>query len=280
MRLLRHLAAGIALARVGSSAIANDDTKWLPNGNLTPAVIAETRSAMICVHGYARAHRAWRVLDFSPPLPTRPGVSPYQFPSLLTGAPCQLLDEALPVAIAGGFAAEAAVEKRLHADHECDAPHLHLYRDLNQIDFGDRPPTQDLIRAIERHAEHPLDLLRRPKLTPLSIREASSRVSSRVSEVRESDDAAVVETDALLACSFEWRACIGSGMWRVRAAAASQHHRAFWDGKRRSAGVLGAEFCAVTSRSHVMGRMSQTDPMPSPNHADKLAAPVVTRGFP
>jgi hypothetical protein len=42
-----------------SSAIADDDSKWLPNREVTPGAIAEARTAVICVHGYARAHRVW-----------------------------------------------------------------------------------------------------------------------------------------------------------------------------------------------------------------------------
>jgi hypothetical protein len=47
----RPLAAGVALALVNCSAIADDDTKWLPNKTLTPGAIVETRAAVICVLG-------------------------------------------------------------------------------------------------------------------------------------------------------------------------------------------------------------------------------------
>jgi hypothetical protein len=59
MRQLKLLVAGVALALVGSPAVADYDTKWLPNSKLTPGAIAETRAAVICVHGYAKAHRVW-----------------------------------------------------------------------------------------------------------------------------------------------------------------------------------------------------------------------------
>ena len=58
MRRLGPLLTGVALALVGS-AIADDDAKWLPKRKLTPGAIAETRTAVICVHGYAKAHRVW-----------------------------------------------------------------------------------------------------------------------------------------------------------------------------------------------------------------------------
>ena len=52
--------AGIAFALVSCSAIADEDGRWLPNKALTPGAIAETRTAVLCVHGYAKAHRVWR----------------------------------------------------------------------------------------------------------------------------------------------------------------------------------------------------------------------------
>lgn len=60
MRRLRNLIASMGLALVSCSAIADDDGRWLPDKALTPGAIAETRAAVLCVHGYAKAHRAWR----------------------------------------------------------------------------------------------------------------------------------------------------------------------------------------------------------------------------
>jgi hypothetical protein len=59
MKRRGNVIAGVALALVNCSAIADDDTKWLPNRKLTPGAIAEMRAAVICVHGYAKAHRVW-----------------------------------------------------------------------------------------------------------------------------------------------------------------------------------------------------------------------------
>ena len=69
--------------------------------------------------------------------------------------------------------------------------HLHLKRAAERVKLGDRPPRQELVAAIE--ADQMLDLLRR--------RDAASRA------VWEANDAAVFETDALLACALERRAC-------------------------------------------------------------------------
>ena len=60
MRRPRKFIAGVALALVCCSAIADDDGRWLPNKALTPGAIAETSATVVCVHGYARAHRVWR----------------------------------------------------------------------------------------------------------------------------------------------------------------------------------------------------------------------------
>jgi hypothetical protein len=60
MRQLGNLIAGIALALVSCSAIADDDAKWLPNKALTPGAITETHATAVCMRGYARAHRTWR----------------------------------------------------------------------------------------------------------------------------------------------------------------------------------------------------------------------------
>jgi hypothetical protein len=45
MRLVEPLIAGVALALVGGSAIADDDTKWLPNRRLTPE-LSPTRAPL------------------------------------------------------------------------------------------------------------------------------------------------------------------------------------------------------------------------------------------
>jgi hypothetical protein len=47
-------------ALVNCSAIADDHGRWFPNKELTPGAIAETLAAVLCVHGYAKAHRVWR----------------------------------------------------------------------------------------------------------------------------------------------------------------------------------------------------------------------------
>jgi hypothetical protein len=60
MRHLGNFIAGMALALVCCSAIADDDGGWLPNKTLTPGAIAETHAAVLCLHGYARTHRVWR----------------------------------------------------------------------------------------------------------------------------------------------------------------------------------------------------------------------------
>jgi hypothetical protein len=60
MRQLGNLLAAIALGLVNCSAIADDDSRWLPNKELTPGAFAETHTAVLCMHGYARAHRVWR----------------------------------------------------------------------------------------------------------------------------------------------------------------------------------------------------------------------------
>jgi hypothetical protein len=60
MRQLGNFIAGMALALVCCSAIADDDGGWLPNKTLTPGAIAETHAAVLCLHGYARTHRVWR----------------------------------------------------------------------------------------------------------------------------------------------------------------------------------------------------------------------------
>jgi hypothetical protein len=51
---------GIALTLANCSAIVDDDGPWSPNKALTPGAIAETRAAVLCMHGYAKAHRVWR----------------------------------------------------------------------------------------------------------------------------------------------------------------------------------------------------------------------------
>ena len=56
----KNLIAGIALALISCSVFADDYGRWLPNKALTPGTVAETRIAVLCVHGYAKAHRVWR----------------------------------------------------------------------------------------------------------------------------------------------------------------------------------------------------------------------------
>ena len=96
-------------------------------------------------------------------------------------------------------AGERAVEHPLEADPQEDAYHLHLKREAEGVEFSDRPPRQDLVATIE--AYQVLDLLRRREMSPAGRQIGNAR------HVRESDDAAVVETDALLAHSLERRAC-------------------------------------------------------------------------
>src|SRR6516225_3633650 len=104
-----------------------------------------------------------------------------------------------PVALAGKLAVEATIEYRLDADPPEDAHHLHLHRQTHWVEFIDRSPRQDLIAAIG--ANQMLDLLRCRKTPPAGRKVGHTR------HIGERDYAAVFETDALLACSFERRAC-------------------------------------------------------------------------
>src|SRR5215471_146512 len=119
------------------------------------------------------------------------------------------------VALAASCAVETAIEVRFDADREDDPPHLHPHRKAEWVEVGYRP-RQDLVTAIERHAEQMLDLLCRRPMAPAGRKVGHAR------HAREGDDAAVGETDALLALSFQRRACRGSGMWRMLGAAASE----------------------------------------------------------
>jgi hypothetical protein len=49
----------VAAAIFVAGAVAARAGQALPDPKLTPGAIAETRTAVICVRGYARAHRVW-----------------------------------------------------------------------------------------------------------------------------------------------------------------------------------------------------------------------------
>jgi len=119
-----------------------------------------------------------------------------------------------PVALAGKVAVETAIEHRLDDDRQHDAHHLHLHRAAERVEFGDRPPRQDLIAAIE--PDQMLDLLCRRKMPP-----AGGKVG-RARHVWESENAAVVSANAEFTLSFERGACHGSGMWRALGACTSR----------------------------------------------------------
>src|SRR6516225_8088113 len=116
------------------------------------------------------------------------------------------------VALAGNFAVENAIEYRLDADPPEDAHHLHLHRPAQWVELTGRP-RQNLIAAIE--ADQVLDLLCRGEMPPAGRQIGNAR------HVWEGDNAAVFETDALLACSFERRACHRPEMWWAPGAGAS-----------------------------------------------------------
>jgi|SRR6516165_4458443 len=118
-------------------------------------------------------------------------------------APPEFSDDALPVALEGIGAAEAAVEVRFHADRENDTRRLHAHREASRVELRDRLPRHDLVKVIKRHTEQAFELLTRPERMPLGMRETGSRVA----EVLEcDDDPAVLVPDAAIALSFEPRA--------------------------------------------------------------------------
>lgn len=139
---------------------------------------------------------------FKPPKRQRQGqVFPRTILCPVTGAEFTLrefFDDALPVALTGGFAVKRAIERRLDADFQEDAYHLHLKREAQRVEFSDRPLREDLVAAIE--ADQVLDLLRRREIPPAGRQIGNSR------HVREGDNSAVLGADAELALSFEWRA--------------------------------------------------------------------------
>ena len=98
-----------------------------------------------------------------------------------------------PVALAGKFAVETAIEHRLDADRQQDAHYLHLHRAAQRVEPGPRP-RQDLIAAIE--TDQMVDLLCCREMPPTGRKVGDAR------HVREGNDAAVVETDALFARSL------------------------------------------------------------------------------
>jgi len=58
----------------------------------------------------------------------------------LLGEPtCEFFEDTLPLALAGGFTAELAVEQRLNANRQEDAHHLHLKRLAERVKLSDRP---------------------------------------------------------------------------------------------------------------------------------------------
>jgi|SRR6516225_7387136 len=115
----------------------------------------------------------------------------------------EFFDNALPVALAGSFAAKPAVEEGLHADRENDTRRLHAHREASRVELRDRLPRHDLVKVIKRHTEQAFELLTRPERMPLGMRETGSRVA----EVLEcDDDPAVLVPDAEIALSFEPRA--------------------------------------------------------------------------
>ena len=82
-----------------------------------------------------------RTRIFIPPPGTRPGF-PRTILCLVTGAEFaqrEFFEGALPVALAGSFAAELAIEVRLSTDHEYDAYHLHPHREADRVKFANRP---------------------------------------------------------------------------------------------------------------------------------------------
>ena len=78
--------------------------------------------------------------NFSRP-PTRGPVFPVPILCLVTEfAPREFFEDALPVALAGGFAAEPSVEVRLDADREDDTRRLDAKnREVDLVKFVNRP---------------------------------------------------------------------------------------------------------------------------------------------
>jgi hypothetical protein len=77
---------------------------------------------------------------FTPPPGTRPG--PRTILCLVTGtefAQRDFFEGALPVALAGSFAAELAIKQRLSTAHEYDACCLHPHREAARVKFANRP---------------------------------------------------------------------------------------------------------------------------------------------
>jgi len=120
-----------------------------------------------------------------------------------------------PVALARKVAVEAAIQRRLDADRQQDAHYLRLHRPTHRVELSDRPPRQDLIAAIK--ADQMFDLLCRSEMPP------ARRQIGHAGHIGKRDYAAVFETDALLACSFERRACHRPGMWLALGARATEH---------------------------------------------------------
>src|SRR5262249_55217068 len=94
-----------------------------------------------------------------------------------------------------------AVERRLGADWNHDAEHLQLHRAAHRVELLSKAgwPGQDLEATIQ--ADQVLDLLCRREMPPALRQVGDTR------HEREGDHAAIVEADALLARSFERRAC-------------------------------------------------------------------------
>src|SRR5215469_13661581 len=123
----------------------------------------------------------------------------------------ELFKDTLAVTLAASCAVETAIEVRLDADREDDPPHLHPHRKPERVEVGHRP-RQDLVTAIERHAEQVLDLLCRRPMAPAGRKVGHAR------HAWERDNAAVLSAYAELACSLQWRACHRpknvAGVWR------------------------------------------------------------------
>jgi hypothetical protein len=99
-----------------------------------------------------------------------------------------------------------------------------------------------------------LDLLCRREMPPAGRQVGDTR------HVGESDDRAVVETDALLARSLEWGPCHRAGDVAVRAVAASRHRRVVgWRATIRQH-VSGDAFAPISRPSGRRDLMGEFDP--------------------
>jgi len=113
----------------------------------------------------------------------------------------ELFEHALPVA----FAVRLLMQPGLDADLQDGERHLREHAEAIWVEFIGRP-SEDVVHVVERHAEQVFELLcRRPSAPVARAVPAADRT-----QLRETDEVAILVADAELALSLERGACHGA----------------------------------------------------------------------